>query len=928
MQPGSPLLPAGARLRGSYQHCAEVAVDRVMAGLGCSSSNTASSGGDGSGDVAYCYAACTADMLAAGQAAVQEGYACGSALASFAHLHFGSCPAVATHIVQRCLRVDVATTTSCAAQAATEAALAAAAAQQPATAAALHNGSGSPLSRSSSMVGGGHSPGYRRPPIQSLPNLQLLQDPQHWQQGLECASSTPDSTHKGLSQHSRTDSDASDCQLATCSTPVHIKQRQHSQQLHQRGGSWARQSLSTNDLQWLEKQHAAAAGMGGGGAQGGGGGGGGGGGQRLAPFSVPKRWSMDLQRSLTGLLQVQHANQQKEGAGTSGGGGGGRHHSRNSSFGAGASGGGTGGGAGSALRSRVTSPRGGYVPEPLPIPEHASKLLDSFAAPGGSHTHHKLIGLACPLSASSSALSSSVGKPPVHPPAAGGLHQSMSAVSLHHAAAGSEGGTQELDHQQGVISRGRSLTKGSSFEGGAQMMKRPPSVQALHLLAAAEDGQDKQLPGERGTVGTAASAAAPRAAQWQPHAWGSDSIVSLGPAATDCIAAMGLTARLAGITDACQLPPPGALGSGGGGGPPPEPAVVCRTRLAALQTLRGARSAEEALAALAALRAAGGRLHDVDELFLRATQPAVVIVPAGSFEDVAAGELERRAAHRALERAGLLWPDSGTTVLYQSCATLCEVLEFMAVVGAAADAEAEARALLEQLRRRLRAVAAAVYGQPQQQRHEEQEHRHGRVRLSGGSDSSSLGANSSEGGQLPSSCPSAGASSDGSLGGGAGCDSRPPRVLVLDSLQPLSAAGRWAPELVQLAGGLPVGGPTPGGGSQALTWQAVRALAPEVLVIWRRGLGPQEAAWQTCELAALPGFWALPAVRAGAVYVFDHALLGRPGPRLVEGVEALAHALHPSAWPHKPSEAVLKLTLRDGQRCRPRLLPNYFAPER
>lgn len=49
--------------------------------------------------------------------------------------------------------------------------------------------------------------------------------------------------------------------------------------------------------------------------------------------------------------------------------------------------------------------------------------------------------------------------------------------------------------------------------------------------------------------------------------------------------------------------------------------------------------------------------------------------------------------------------------------------------------------------------------------------------------------------------------------------------------------------------------------------------------------------------------------------------------RLVEGAELLAHLLHPAAVPmHAATRGVLKLSLSGGQRCRQRLLPNYFLP--
>lgn len=47
----------------------------------------------------------------------------------------------------------------------------------------------------------------------------------------------------------------------------------------------------------------------------------------------------------------------------------------------------------------------------------------------------------------------------------------------------------------------------------------------------------------------------------------------------------------------------------------------------------------------------------------------------------------------------------------------------------------------------------------------------------------------------------------------------------------------------------------------------------------------------------------------------------------VEGVEVLARVLHPEQVLRRcPEKAVLKLALHGGQRCRQRLVPNYFLP--
>ena len=67
----------------------------------------------------------------------------------------------------------------------------------------------------------------------------------------------------------------------------------------------------------------------------------------------------------------------------------------------------------------------------------------------------------------------------------------------------------------------------------------------------------------------------------------------------------------------------------------------------------------------------------------------------------------------------------------------------------------------------------------------------------------------------------------------------------------------------------------------------VRAHAPEVLVVMQCGVSPQGVLACVTELAALPGWWGLPAVKNGCVYIVDHAPFLRPGPRVVRSSASL-----------------------------------------
>jgi iron complex transport system substrate-binding protein len=112
-----------------------------------------------------------------------------------------------------------------------------------------------------------------------------------------------------------------------------------------------------------------------------------------------------------------------------------------------------------------------------------------------------------------------------------------------------------------------------------------------------------------------------------------------------------------------------------------------------------------------------------------------------------------------------------------------------------------------------------------------------------------------------------------------------PRVLVLEWTEPPYVAGHWVPDLVTAAGGVPVLA-RPGGRSVAANWGDVVAAEVDAVLVAPCGYGLADAARQAASvLARLPMTAAVWAIDAGG-------LVTRPGPRVVDGVEALARALH------------------------------------
>jgi iron complex transport system substrate-binding protein len=101
--------------------------------------------------------------------------------------------------------------------------------------------------------------------------------------------------------------------------------------------------------------------------------------------------------------------------------------------------------------------------------------------------------------------------------------------------------------------------------------------------------------------------------------------------------------------------------------------------------------------------------------------------------------------------------------------------------------------------------------------------------------------------------------------------------------------------MVSIAGGVDQLG-TDGGPSCRIAWDDVLAYAPQVIVLIPCSLPLERVAAEFDQLRALPGWGDLPAVQSGRVYAGNTQLFSRSGPRLVDGVEALARMLHPDRF--------------------------------
>jgi len=136
-----------------------------------------------------------------------------------------------------------------------------------------------------------------------------------------------------------------------------------------------------------------------------------------------------------------------------------------------------------------------------------------------------------------------------------------------------------------------------------------------------------------------------------------------------------------------------------------------------------------------------------------------------------------------------------------------------------------------------------------------------------------------------------------------------PRVFALEWGDPPFNGGHWVPEMLQVAGAEALLA-CPGAPSVRVTWAQIAAAAPQIVVFMPCGYDLQaaveEARRTLLARTELAGVEAIVAVDASAY-------CSRPGPRLVDGVEILAAALHPGQLPPPPAGTAVRLGPRPHQ---------------
>lgn len=154
-----------------------------------------------------------------------------------------------------------------------------------------------------------------------------------------------------------------------------------------------------------------------------------------------------------------------------------------------------------------------------------------------------------------------------------------------------------------------------------------------------------------------------------------------------------------------------------------------------------------------------------------------------------------------------------------------------------------------------------------------------------------------------------------------------PRVFCMEWMEPPMAGGHWIPEMIRLAGGTDGLG-RDGQPSTAIDWEQVVAFAPQILVIMPCGYQISRSLGEIDRLTSKHGFYDLPAVQSGQVYIVDSpAFFSRPGPRIVSGLEILAQMIHPELFSGLFSTgSSLKLAWDKAQPIKSQSLSEHFMP--
>ncbi|HWY28465.1 MAG TPA: hypothetical protein VNW25_04305, partial [Candidatus Sulfotelmatobacter sp.] len=132
------------------------------------------------------------------------------------------------------------------------------------------------------------------------------------------------------------------------------------------------------------------------------------------------------------------------------------------------------------------------------------------------------------------------------------------------------------------------------------------------------------------------------------------------------------------------------------------------------------------------------------------------------------------------------------------------------------------------------------------------------------------------------------------------------RVFFMEWLQPPWTGGHWIPEMIDYAGGLDGLGHL-GKPSHRIDWDDVVAYQPEIIVLSPCGFETSQVMEEARVLSSYEGWEKIPALQSSRIYAVNaSAYFSRSGPRVVDGLEILAHIIHSEMFPENPHPEAMK----------------------
>jgi iron complex transport system substrate-binding protein len=137
------------------------------------------------------------------------------------------------------------------------------------------------------------------------------------------------------------------------------------------------------------------------------------------------------------------------------------------------------------------------------------------------------------------------------------------------------------------------------------------------------------------------------------------------------------------------------------------------------------------------------------------------------------------------------------------------------------------------------------------------------------------------------------------------------RVFFMEWLQPPWAGGHWIPEMVDYAGGVDGLG-RPGKASHRIEWDEVVEYQPQIIVLSPCGFDANQVMQEVHVLGSYQGWEKIPAFQSSRIYAVNaSAYFSRSGPRVVDGLEILAHIIHPELFSENPHPEAVRMVPKE-----------------